>query len=141
VWLLLYAVQLQYTTSKQTERTMSQEPGATGKFSPGATALSRTSKAEIGYKGHLRISTERDDIEIPPQELPPLAAFLRDQQLHPQTQQRLELLREQIIQGNATPGAAETILFEIMVTFLPTGILRQVQEIMALLDTRTEPEQ
>jgi hypothetical protein len=121
---------------------MSQDPGeAAGKFLPGSTALSRTSKAEIGYKGHLRLSTEQDDLELKPAEIPPLVNFLLDQSQHPKQQERLNLLKEHIEKGEATRTGAETILFDIMVTFLPTTILRQVQEIYALLNARMEQEE
>ena len=110
---------------------------ASHQYTPGSIHLSRTSKAEVDHRGHLYLSTETDDLELRPGEIAQLANFLRDQREHPQLQERLDLLKAHILRGEATRGAAETILFEMMVSFLPTPLLHQVQDIMALLNNST----
>lgn len=119
---------------------MTHDHTAARTFSPGNILLSRTSKAEIGEKSSLFLKTETDYLTLNAGEAARLANFLRDQRQYPQYQERLDHLKAHILKGQATRGAAETILFELMVSFLPTSLLHQVQEIMTPLNAITEPE-
>jgi hypothetical protein len=109
---------------------MSQQP--IRQFATGDIHLSRFSTAAL-TSTKLYLSSETQDCTFTLAEAIVLADFLRDQQTHPQQVARLEALKEHIRRGEATRGGVNTILYEIMVTYLPTELLHHVQEIQNLL--------